>query len=283
MNFRNTLKHLSFATFLIAMLLVCCFFLESDRELFFLNENYKGLKTVLSVLLPTVLTFLVVYFSRCFRFLIKAMPIITFLFFIHFFIDMKFIGLIAFYGKPFAMYHLLYNLLAIFTVISTSAIIKKFSIIKLNSIDYYNDFSKISVIIYTCLWIFSFYLMFFHYRTTGEPYYCVNLIPFQGEIRVFIRELKIHSSYGIIRTVSNVLFFVPFEYIVCSVFKRKKSWFYLLFPFVFSVLIETSQYLINNGDSDIDDVILNTLGGVIGYFYFLLVFKLKENKQEGEK
>ena len=40
-----------------------------------------------------------------------------------------------------------------------------------------------------------------------------------------------------------------------------------------SVIVEIAQYLFKVGATDIDDVILNTLGGLLGILIFKLIYK----------
>lgn len=44
----------------------------------------------------------------------------------------------------------------------------------------------------------------------------------------------------------------------------------LILAFVFSLVIEGVQYIFSRGSADIDDVILNTLGGMGGYWVYIL-------------
>jgi glycopeptide antibiotics resistance protein len=43
---------------------------------------------------------------------------------------------------------------------------------------------------------------------------------------------------------------------------------------IFSLLIEMIQFAVGVGTFDVDDVILNTLGGVLGYFMFRVLFAI---------
>lgn len=45
-----------------------------------------------------------------------------------------------------------------------------------------------------------------------------------------------------------------------------------------SVIVEIAQYLFKVGATDIDDVILNTLGGLLGILIFKLIYKFFKEK-----
>ncbi len=72
------------------------------------------------------------------------------------------------------------------------------------------------------------------------------------------------ESYGkteSIQNINNILVFIPF-----GLFFPGKGWQWLLLTVVlFSVGIEATQYVFNLGWCEIDDVICNALGAVIGF------------------
>jgi glycopeptide antibiotics resistance protein len=64
--------------------------------------------------------------------------------------------------------------------------------------------------------------------------------------------------------VENVLIFIPFGFLLSIVFKKATFWTKLGFISLFSLAIETIQYLLAIGVSDITDIITNTFGGLLG-------------------
>lgn len=80
----------------------------------------------------------------------------------------------------------------------------------------------------------------------------LNLIPFSDEISV--------AGY-----LLNAVMLVPFGFLVPLMWKPlSRFWRVALSGFCFSFLIETSQ-LLNHRGTDVDDLIMNTLGAVIGF------------------
>lgn len=83
----------------------------------------------------------------------------------------------------------------------------------------------------------------------------INLIPFSREI-------------DRIAYFQNVLLFLPLGFLVPHISPRWSSFSGTAFTgFGFSQLIELSQ-LLNNRRTDVDDLILNTLGTVLGYLFY---------------
>lgn len=114
------------------------------------------------------------------------------------------------------------------------------------------------------------YLLFFssHYgRDMGISKY--NIIPFKT-ISDFI-------NYGTkqqikINIVGNIIAFMPMGFFIPIIFSSKRSLFtVLVFSAFISLTVEIMQYEFVVGAFDIDDIILNSLGGVFGYIVFALI------------
>lgn len=105
----------------------------------------------------------------------------------------------------------------------------------------------------TCFYtVFIFYetLMF---REIGDAKTNLVLFSYAGR---FFKEQSVRVG-----VVSNIWLFVPLGTGLYRIFQKK---WVLLIPFVFSVLIETTQYITRLGIAEFDDVFGNTLGGWIG-------------------
>ena len=60
----------------------------------------------------------------------------------------------------------------------------------------------------------------------------------------------------------NIVWFIPLG-MYLQWFKSKRSlWEIVVFGFLFSFFIETMQYILSSGVSELDDLILNTIGAV---------------------
>jgi glycopeptide antibiotics resistance protein len=113
----------------------------------------------------------------------------------------------------------------------------------------------------------------------GMGYLSVNLVPFRtisGYIG-FIYSQEI--NFNIIRDnlLGNVAVFLPMGLLVPAIWpKLGRFWKTLLFGMLFSVGIELAQLAFSllgmiYRTTDVDDVLLNTLGAAIGYGLFALV------------
>ena len=102
-----------------------------------------------------------------------------------------------------------------------------------------------------------------------------NIIPFQFLFKVW--EMGMRKQ--ITQELANVIMFVPLGFIFPVACKKvRKFWIASACMAFFSFLIEFSQYFIGRA-ADIDDLILNTLGGMFGYFVFYVCTRLFQDKK----
>lgn len=100
--------------------------------------------------------------------------------------------------------------------------------------------------------------------------YC--LIPFDSYYQFFNGNRDIMQQ-----SIMNVAFFYPFGFLIgCLNFEslKKRKWIIILFAFTFSLCVEVCQYIFCLGYAEVDDVIHNTLGAVIGVFAYELLNEL---------
>ena len=82
----------------------------------------------------------------------------------------------------------------------------------------------------------------------------------------------------------NVVLFIPFGFMLPIINQHNQSFFTTLFyGFLFSFAIEVMQYITGRGLADIDDLINNTLGAVIGYLIYRAGKKEYDRKRNSNK
>lgn len=95
-----------------------------------------------------------------------------------------------------------------------------------------------------------------------------NFIPFKE-----IRRYSVGSPLFIKNILGNVIMFVPYGFFVGYYTNIKNPWKILLLVSIASISIEVTQLLIGR-IFDVDDILLNIVGGIIGYFFFLALDRL---------
>lgn len=97
----------------------------------------------------------------------------------------------------------------------------------------------------------------------------VNYIPFTEIFRY-----KIGSSMFLYNVLGNIIAFIPFGFFISYYLKAKKITPLFLVTLVTSSCVEFVQ--LNIGRSfDVDDVILNVIGGMLGYLLYIILTTIK--------
>ena len=97
----------------------------------------------------------------------------------------------------------------------------------------------------------------------------INLVPF-----AFVKEYIVNNKpWGLSNIVGNVLMFVPLGSFLAI---RKTTVDRAAFQmFAVTLVIEMMQYILHRGISDIDDIILNLSGGMIGFGFYNALSRVK--------
>ncbi|MBC7959836.1 MAG: VanZ family protein [Vallitaleaceae bacterium] len=130
--------------------------------------------------------------------------------------------------------------------------------------------------------LFLFYLMFLAYMLFLSPAFGrnaavvreYNLIPLKT-IKNYIQYREyVNSQTLFINIFGNILAFVPMGFFIPIIFRNKR---HLMEVFFFSSIIslgvEFLQYRFVVGSFDVDDILLNTAGGILGYILFLMIYR----------
>lgn len=106
--------------------------------------------------------------------------------------------------------------------------------------------------------------------------YAYNLMPFR-EIRRFWKYRELLGFRAVfLNLFGNVLGFVPFGFILPVVSRRGRKWKNaVLIGFGFSLCIELTQLIFKIGSFDVDDILLNTTGSVLGFLAYRWVQKIR--------
>ncbi len=105
----------------------------------------------------------------------------------------------------------------------------------------------------------------------------INIVPF----RVFTETWVMGGNKQMTQVIANILMFVPLGFVAPAAFPKIRSWWKTaLLSALFSFSIEFVQYFIGRC-ADVDDWMLNTAGGIVGYAIFSLVFKMWKKWKSG--
>lgn len=137
-------------------------------------------------------------------------------------------------------------------------------------------------ILFILYFIVLFYFLFFAEsmgRTYAEREYHYNLIPLR-EIKRFLLYTDVLGTKAVVLNIfGNIAAFVPFGFFLPIFSKRcRKLGFVLLYSFDLSLLVEIIQLVTKVGSFDVDDLFLNTLGGICGYIVYRIVQTFRRRK-----
>lgn len=136
--------------------------------------------------------------------------------------------------------------------------------------------SKISCVM---LVIFSIYIInVYHLTSVGTIY---NVLTYKLEIRKdLINLIPFSNDIYFIGYLLNVVLFIPLGILAPLIFKKMDKLKYIFGAGLgFSMFIELSQ-LLNNRSTDIDDLILNTVGAIIGFALYKIFDKCTNSKYD---
>jgi glycopeptide antibiotics resistance protein len=121
--------------------------------------------------------------------------------------------------------------------------------------------SMICIILYTLL--LGYWMLFGFGRGFTYSSFMYNLKPFYT-IRHFLRTDRFNTSIWVINLLGNIGVFIPFGILLpCILADKFKKSFYVFLAGV--IILELLQLFSRRGCFDVDDIILNTLGFLIGY------------------
>ncbi len=152
-----------------------------------------------------------------------------------------------------------------------------------NSIKKLKTGGRVLLVLYLACLIYFMFFSESYGRTEVHVEYRYNLVLFR-EIRRFLTYRDILGMPAVLlNVVGNVVVFIPYGCGLPLLFERLQSfWRIAVLSFAASLLAETMQLILRVGCFDVDDLLLNTVGGCIGYLIFLLIRRCWRRKY-GEK
>lgn len=128
----------------------------------------------------------------------------------------------------------------------------------------YDELLKLGFLIYI---ISLFYVVTFQDVSWSTS----NFIPFKEMFRY-----RLFSSMFFKNVIGNMIMFMPYGFFISYILKLDKKKIVFILSILVSLTIETTQLVIGRV-FDVDDIILNVLGGLIGYFIYRLITKIQSH------
>lgn len=172
-------------------------------------------------------------------------------------------NLSPFYETFYTAINKTWPMLTLFIVIMATLKITRV-IINNDKFVFYKEFYNLLFIIYILL---LYYLLL----STENAASGVNFIPFKEMTRY-----NIGSKAFFYNVVGNIVLFIPFGYFVSDYLKCKKIHHILIPSILISLTAEAIQYKIGRA-FDIDDIILNVVGAILGFMCYISIRAVKNH------
>ena len=273
MKTTRELKILSRILLFAGVFFIVVFFSDWFSGPFYFNRNFRALKYILCVIYPALTALFNIIQEKSLGFLKNSSVIILSSFVVGLFV-FNLMGINQFMLSEMAtLYHISYALICVFSLFFTVALAAYFNLVSKEAFEEYNNVFFLG---YIPMLVTLFVLLYgnFRFDTSG---YSLNLIPFRGEIGDIIKN---HENLTLMRTIGNVAFYSTISLTAARFFKKHTALFAFAVPFLISIFAEAVQGIFSIGNADIDDVILNGLGALIGaLIYKFLIEKIIRRKE----
>lgn len=135
-------------------------------------------------------------------------------------------------------------------------------------------FSWVLFIIYIIA--MAYFLFFSEYLNRGRMRgdFRYNLVLLKEVKRSFWCLRNGNYHYFALNFIMNIVAFVPFGFFLPLISRTRtgrKFWYVMLTALGFTVTIEVTQLVLKVGTFDVDDILLNTIGGFIGFLLFKIM------------
>jgi glycopeptide antibiotics resistance protein len=141
--------------------------------------------------------------------------------------------------------------------------------------------------------VFAFYVLLLVYITlfknisfmqifssSREYQRVIEIVPFNQIYGYLSGSLNVSPTVVFFNIFGNIAIFIPLGIYIALFIKDKDIFAKMLFIFLVSLSIEIIQFVFGLGASDIDDIILNCLGGFIGLFFYKVLALLVKNDEK---
>lgn len=127
--------------------------------------------------------------------------------------------------------------------------------------------------------LFLSYLLFYSagFDRVEHEEYRYNLTMFQEIMRYYDYGMRTGNwKLFVLNVIGNIVVFMPIGMFLPSLFSRCRNLFFTaILSFEISLCVEVVQLVTKVGSFDVDDLLLNTLGGICGYLVYMIYRGIK--------
>ena len=141
-------------------------------------------------------------------------------------------------------------------------------------------------ILYVLYIIFVFYFLLIsevYGRSSEMQEYHYNLVLFKEIKRFWNYREQLGAFATVTNLFGNVLIFLPFGFFMPMASKHRSFLSTSFYSLALSLIVEISQLFMKVGCFDVDDLLLNTIGGMLGYIVFSICNVTRRNYAKKKK
>lgn len=143
-----------------------------------------------------------------------------------------------------------------------------------------------AVVLFMLYLVILFYLLFFSetYGRTMDSGYRYNLVLFKEIKRFWFYRAALGWKMVLLNLAGNIVAFAPFGFFLPQFCRAaKNAVLCVLFSALFSLAVETVQLFSRVGAFDVDDILLNTVGGLAGYCCYRIACLITQRRKQQQK
>lgn len=107
----------------------------------------------------------------------------------------------------------------------------------------------------------------------------LSLTPFKTIFEYF-SSTHFNLWIALMNVVGNIVLFIPLGMYFQIFMRNKKILNCVALTCAISLCVEVTQYILGIGRTDIDDIILNTLGGLLGIIFYRIIYLLLKDENK---
>ena len=142
---------------------------------------------------------------------------------------------------------------------------------------------KILFVLYLAFLIYFLIFPDWYGRTGLLEEYRYNLVLFK-EIKRFIIYRDILGPFAVFTNLfGNILIFVPYGFFISMASRTRRFFMTFACSLGLSLCVEVFQLFSKVGSFDVDDLLLNTVGGILGYICFIICNGIRRKHYAGKR
>ena len=135
---------------------------------------------------------------------------------------------------------------------------------------------------YICVLVYFLFFSEMMGRSVGNDYQ-LNLVLFREIRRFYTKRQVLGDSVVWMNIAGNIAAFVPFGIFVMPVSNRRINFLEtVIITFNVSLCVEIIQLVTKVGSFDVDDLLLNTIGGLIGAGIYVVYAMIERKRTNGK-